>query len=102
MDLAEVLGDAERRGFTLNFALEDDGVRCPDSGACFGPDDVKVIYSQSVDTGTDPGDDATIYLIETTDGRKGYLMIASSFHVEPRQAAFIQRLMQGRGTRATP
>ena len=102
MDLAEILGDAQRRGFRLNFALEDDGVRCPETGRCFGRDDVKVVYSRSVDTGTDPGDDATIYLIETTDGRKGYLMVADSFHVDPRKAAFIRKLVRGRGTDAAP
>lgn len=101
MDMAEILSDAERRGFRLNFALEDDGVRCPDTGRCFGSDEVKVVYSRSVDTGTDPGDDATIYLIETKDGRKGYLMVADPFHVDPRKAAFIQNLVRGRGTEAT-
>lgn len=101
MDIAEILSDAERRGFRLNFALEADKLRCPETGLCFGSDEVKVVYSQSVDTGTDPGDDATIYLIETTDGRKGYLMIADSFHVDPRKAAFIQNLVRDRGTDAT-
>jgi hypothetical protein len=102
MDLAEILSDAERRGFKLNFALEEDGVRCPETGRCFGHDDVKVVYSRYVDTGTDPGDDATIYLIETTDGRMGYLMVADSFHVDPRKAAFIRNLVRGRGTEAAP
>lgn len=100
MDIAEILSDAERRGFRLNFALEDDAVRCPESGRCFGADDIRVVYSRSVDTGTDPGDDATVYLIETTDGRKGYLLVADSFHVEPRKAAFIQILVRDRGTKA--
>jgi hypothetical protein len=100
LDIAEILNDAERQGFRLNFALEDDVVRCPESGLRFGADDVKVVYSQSVDTGTDPGDDATVYLIETTDGRKGYFIIADSFHVDPRKAAFVQALVRGRGSEA--
>jgi hypothetical protein len=98
VDMADLLADAERRGFRLNFALEDEGLKCPETGRCFGTDDVKAVYSRSVDTGTDPGDDATIFLIETTDGRKGYLIIADSFHVDPRRAAFIQNLVRGRGT----
>jgi hypothetical protein len=98
LDIAEILDGAEREGFRLNFALEDDVLRCPETGRCFGSDDVKVVYSRSVDTGTDPGDDATVYLIETTDGRKGYFVIADSFHVNPRRAAFVQNLVRGRGT----
>lgn len=100
MDIADLLSDAERRGFRLNFALVEEGLKCFETGRCFGTADVKAVYSQSVDTGTDPGDDATIYLIETTDGRKGYLIIADSFHVDPRKAAFIQTLVRGRGTEA--
>lgn len=98
MDITDLLDDAERRGFRLNFALEDEGLKCPETGRCFGVGDVRTVYSQSVDMGTDPGDDATLYLIETTDGRKGYLMVADSFHIDPRKAAFIQSLLLGRGT----
>ena len=100
LDIAEILNEAELEGFRLNFALEDDVLRCPETGRCFGSDDVKVVYSRSVDTGTDPGDDATVYLIETTNGRKGYFVIADSFHVTPRRAAFVQNLVRGRGTRS--
>ncbi|HLU07120.1 MAG TPA: hypothetical protein VKZ91_11240 [Woeseiaceae bacterium] len=98
MDIAEILSEAERDGYRLNFALEEDALRCPETGLCFGSNDIKAVYSRSVDTGTDPGDDATVYLIETTDGRKGYFLIADSFHVNPRSAAFVQDLVRGRGT----
>lgn len=98
MDIAELLSEAERKGYTLNFAIEDDRIKCAETGECFDRDDVKAIYSQSVDSGTDPGDDATLYLIETTSGSKGYLLIADSFHTNPRRAAFIRELVRGRGT----
>jgi len=96
---ARIVGPVNRP-YRLNFALEDEGLKCPETGKCFGAEDIKAVYSRSVDTGTDPGDDATIYLIETTDGRKGYLITADSFHVDPRKAAFIQNLVRGRGTEA--
>lgn len=96
MDMAELLGDAKRRGYTLNFAFDEGKLRCPDTGERFGPDDATIVYSQAVDEGTDPGDDATLYLIEA-DGRKGYLMVSDSFHADPRKAAFIDRLLKKRG-----
>lgn len=100
MDIADLLNDAERRGFRLNFALADEGLKCPETGKCCGAAEVKALHSQSVDMGTDPGDDATLYLIEINDGRKGYLITADSFHTDPRKAAFIQSLLCGSGAEA--
>lgn len=97
MDLAELLGDARRRGYTVNFGYEEGALCCPDTGDRFGPEDAQIVYSQAVDEGTDPGDDATLYLIEVANGRKGYLMVSDSFHADPRKAAFIDRLLRKRG-----
>ncbi len=48
------------------------------------------------DCGTDPGDDVTMYLIESNSGRKGYLILSDSFHADPRKAAFIDALLSKR------
>lgn len=99
-DISKLLRDAEARGYTRNFAIEDDALRCRESGQRFGCDDARIIWSQSVDMGTDPGDDATLYLIETTTGGKGYLLISSSFYADPRKAAFIDALARDQGNRS--
>lgn len=90
MDISELLGDAERRGFTHNFAVEGERLCSRESGEKFAPEDAVIIWSQAVDQGTDPGDDATIYLIETTSGRKGYLLVSDAFHTDPRKTAFLK------------
>jgi hypothetical protein len=92
VDISELLGDAERRGFTHNFAVDQERLRCSESGECFGRDDATIVWSEAVDMGTDPGDDATIYLIETTSGRKGFVLVADAFHADPQKAAFIDSL----------
>ena len=92
MDLAELLSDAEARGYTSNFALVGERLRCSESDEQFEAGDAWVVDSQSVDAGTDPGDDATIYLIETKSGRRGYLIVSDSFHTDPASAHFIDRL----------
>ncbi|HET6630456.1 MAG TPA: hypothetical protein VFG91_11835 [Woeseiaceae bacterium] len=93
-DITQLLRKAESRGYTLNFAIEGEALHCPETGECFGCGDARVVWSQSVDMGTDPGDDATLYLIETANGCKGYLMLASSFYADPRKAAFIDTLVR--------
>jgi hypothetical protein len=48
------------------------------------------------DNGTDPGDDVTMYLIESRSGPQGYLILSDSFHTDPRKAAFIDALLSQR------
>ncbi|HZD52528.1 MAG TPA: hypothetical protein VE175_05735 [Woeseiaceae bacterium] len=91
-DLTELLRDAEKRGYGRNFAVEGDELCCSDTGERFGRDEARIVSSQAVDMGTDPGDDATLYLIETDSGAKGYVVISDAFHADPRKAAFIDSL----------
>jgi len=92
MDLAELLADAERRGYTSNLACHDGGLHCAASGEVFGPGDAWIVDSVTVDQGTDPGDDATVYLVETGSGTRGYLIVSDSFHADPDTARFVDAL----------
>lgn len=92
MGLARILSDAEARGYTRNLAWDCGKLRCPETGECIEELDARIVDSIPVDMGTDPADDATLYLIESTTGVKGYLILADSFHADPDKAAFIDRL----------
>ena len=48
------------------------------------------------DSGTDPGDEVTMYLIDSISGLNGYLILSDSFHTDPRKAAFIDALLAKR------
>lgn len=91
-DLSELLREAERKGFTRNFAIQGEELCCSESGERFSRDAAAIVWSQTVDMGTDPGDDATLYLIETDNGTKGYVVVSDSFHADPHKAAFIGSL----------
>lgn len=92
MDLAELLETAKARGFTRNFTCHEDALHCRDSGSSTQAEDAWIVDSQAVDQGTDPGDDATLYMIETRDGKRGYVIIGTSFHADPNDAAFVDAL----------
>ena len=92
MDLSELLSRAREDGYTTSFSCAGGCLVCADSGREYRASEAWIVDSRSVDQGTDPGDDATMYLIETRDGRRGYLVIGDSFHADPRDAAFIDRL----------
>lgn len=93
MGLAKVLSDAEARGFKRNLAWDAGALRCSETGECISAEDARIVDSIPLDMGTDPGDDATVYLIESAGNPKGYLILADSFHADPEKAAFIDRLL---------
>lgn len=99
MDLTELLAAARERGFTRGFDCADGRLQCPDSGESFAAEDASIIEADAIDAGTDPGDDATLYLIETTSGRRGFLVVADSFHSDPDKTAFLNRLLALHGAK---
>ena len=86
-ELADYQAEAIARGYTHDFAYE----------AKSEPADIinelRIVEYLSFDGGTDPGDDVTMYLIESTRQLKGYLILSDSFHTDPRKAAFIDVLL---------
>ena len=89
-DLADFQAEAIARGYTRNFAFE-----AKSAPADFGSE-FRIVENVTFDSGTDPGDDVTMYLIESYRGPKGYLMLSDSFHADPRKAALIDSLLAKR------
>ena len=89
-DLADFQAEAIARGYTHDFAFD----------AKSAPSDIsnelRIVEYETFDTGTDPGDDVTMYLIESAGGLKGYLILSDSFHTDSRKAAFIDVLLAKR------
>ncbi len=86
-DLADYQAEAIANGYTHDFGF--DGRSAPSDIA----NELRIVEYVSFDSGTDPGDDVTMYLIESNSGRKGYLILSDSFHADPRKAAFIDALL---------
>ena len=92
MDISELLAKAQEKGYAHNFALDGDRLHISETDMRFTNDDCWIVDSQSVDGGTDPGDDATLYLIETHSGERGFIIVSDSFHADPAKAAFVDKL----------
>ncbi len=89
-DLADYQAEAIAHGYTHDFGFNESSA--PTDRA----NDLRVVEYVTFDGGTDPGDDVTMYLIESTSGLKGYLILSDSFHADPRKAAFINSLFANR------
>ena len=86
-DLTDFQTEAIKRGYTHDFGYD----------AKFESADIinelRIVEYMSFDSATDPGDDVTMYLIESSSKRNGYLILSDSFHTDPRKAAFIDALL---------
>ena len=88
--LADFQAEAVARGFTHDFAFE-----AKSAPADFASK-LRIVEYVTFDSGTDPGDDVTMYLIESRSIPKGYLILSDSFHSDPRKAAFVDTLLNKR------
>ncbi len=86
-DLADCQAEAIANGYTHDFGFD------ARSAPADITDELRIVEYVTFDGGTDPGDDVTMYLIESTSGLRGYLILSDSFHADPRKAAFIDALL---------
>ncbi len=86
-DLAEFQVEVIARGYTYDFAID------LKSAAADITNELHIVDYVAFDNGTDPGDEVTMYLIESRSGPQGYLILSDSFHTDPRKAAFIDALL---------
>ena len=92
MCLSELQEIATLKGFTHHFSAAGNHVTCDGKEVSYSANDLTIIDSRSVDSGTDPGDDATLYMIEACDGTRGTLIVPSSFYTEHEKAELIDHL----------
>ena len=89
-DLANFQVEVIARGYKHDFAFD---LR---SAAADITNELRIAENVTFDCGTDPGDDVTMYMIESRSGPQGYLILSDSFHTDPRKAAFIDALLTQR------
>ena len=86
-DFTDFQAEIITRGYTHDFGID------AKSEAADIINELRIVEYVAFDSATDPGDEVTMYLIESSSGRKGYLILSDSFHADPRKAAFIDLLL---------
>ena len=92
MDLSDLLASISERGFAEPLDLHE--FRLKTHGGSYSAKNFSIVDTVFLDSGTDPGDDATVYLIRTSSGTCGYLIVPDSPHVEPEKAQFIDAILE--------
>ena len=92
-DLAELLEQLRQQGFVRCFDGDSEYLSSAGKPNDQNVGSVRLVDVLQLDAGTDPGDDVTVYLLETDSGIRGYLLIPDSFHTDPSKARFVDALM---------
>jgi hypothetical protein len=70
--LSEAVNDLKKRGFDLDFNLQENCLICHDDK--FDVNDFEITEVYRFEGNTDPSDEAVVYGIESSNGKKGVLV----------------------------
>lgn len=91
--VTEALNDLKARGFTTDFNLAFDSIRCSSTGQCLSPSEFEIVEHHRFEGITDPSDEAVVYAVAAKDGSmKGVLVSAFGTYSEPVDDALIRKL----------
>ncbi len=95
-ELAEVLELLKRQGFDRCFDSRMGYLSLAGEQGTWTAEQARVVDVIGLDGGTDPGDEVTVFLLETDSGIAGYLLVPDSFHTDPDKATLVAALMASR------
>jgi hypothetical protein len=95
-ELANVLELLKRQGFDRCFDSRTGYLSLAGEQGTWNAEQARVVDVIGLDGGSDPGDDVTVFLLETDSGIRGYLLVPDSFHTDPDKAALVDALMAPR------
>jgi len=74
--LTSCVNKVVKDGYTDNFKVTEQGLYASSNEKTYSPDQISVINFYRFEGQSDPGDNAIMYVIETSDGLKGTLIDA--------------------------
>jgi hypothetical protein len=91
--VTEALAGLKNRGYKIDFNLAFDRVICKESGIFLYPSDFEITEFHRFEGMTDPGDENTVYAVESKDGNvKGVLVAAHGTYSEDMDTDLLRKL----------
>lgn len=91
-DLAALMDEARERGLEHDIFFGEGCFRCEATGELIPAKEAQIIDTLMVAGGSNPGDDATLYLLEAPSGTKGFLIVPTAAHTDPDKIDLIDDL----------
>lgn len=83
---------ARKKGYTMELYFRDKQVHCSNSSKKYGHNECVLVEHRRHEGMTNPGDASILFLIQCTDGRKGYLSSAYGIYANTDLIDFIHSL----------
>ena len=88
----EAVQGLKQRGYTIDFNLEPGRLVCHETPLSLGPSDFEIAEVYRFEGESDPADEAAVYAIESTDGRKGQLVTGYGISAEGIGPEMVEKL----------
>lgn len=82
----------QKQGYTHEFQICDEGLKCLNTDEIFQPEDLHIIEHQRFEGITNPEDMAILYVIETNNGMKGTVVDAFGIYADTELMNFMKRV----------
>lgn len=91
--VTEALSDLKQRGFTTDFNLAFDSIRCKQTGVVLSPSEFEIVEHHRFEGDSNPSDEEVVYAIAARNGSmKGVLVSAFGMYSEPVDDALLSKL----------
>lgn len=90
--LSECANTAIKNGYSQNFRVTKNTLVTDDGKSFYKPTDIIISNFYRFEGYTDPQDSAILFLIETTDGKKGTLINAYGVYADSEYSDFIRQV----------
>jgi len=87
--LVECHNKMMKDGYTESFKVEDNLLRCLSCDKTYQPSQIRIVNFFRFEGISDPEDNSVMYVIETSDGKKGTIIDAYGAYADPEVSGFI-------------
>lgn len=86
--VSEAINKLRLKGFTVDFNLEE--TQFAGSTKKIKPSDLEIVAVYRYEGDSDPGDEATVYALESRNGIKGFLVTGYGVNVDTKTTEFLK------------
>jgi hypothetical protein len=91
--LLDALNGLKQRGYTTDFNIAFDKVKCDATGTCLSPSEFEIVEHHRFEGISDPEDESVVYVLQSKDGTmKGTLVSGYGAYTEPMSEELLQKL----------
>jgi len=81
------------KGYTLDFNIAFDNIKCEEHGICLNPNEFEITESYRFEGDSNPSDEDVVYAVESKDGKtKGTITSAFGVYADSVNNAMLKKL----------